>query len=301
METEKRKIINFSLVGNGYWGSKILELTKLIKKFNLVGVIDSKTEASDKERILSESDLIYIATSSSNQQEYLDYCIAKNKDIICESPFLASKQQRDTIYKTLIENSYQNFFYVNYPYIMDVLFSVPARMAIQNEFSFMSVKCSGPKHKNDKMKAKKMYSCQALNIITQLMSTKTYKFDKFIMHNDDYGELFYRNSTCVFSWGYSEEPTLEISIKGKDFSIEKKFTYDEYDQIMPLLNMYLTVDRNSLDDPSMPRSITINALQHAIAAEYFSDLFVALNGRKTESTLENLIFSGRFKSGAPNG
>jgi hypothetical protein len=291
-----RKNTNVCIVGNGDWGRRVSNVAKSISRFSVLPHINSSTDDNEKHELLSKADLVYIATPPEAQKNYIDFCLSANKDVICETPFLCTKTQRESVYKELYtrDNS-KNIFYVNYPYISDSLFIGAIKIAAENNFSFFSVKCSGPKYAGNPMRAKKVYSNQAINIIIQLMAMKTYKFDKIIMHNNDFGELFYKDSICVFAWGHSEIPMIEINIKGKDFSFERKFTYDELDQIYPLLVVYLTSVRSMEITPTTPRSMSINTLQHSLSAEHLSDLFVALDGKKYQSTFENLIFSGKFK------
>lgn len=291
-----RKNTNFCVIGNGNWGSKVLNIAKSISRFSVLGSINSSTSDEEKKALLSEADLVYIATPPEAQKDYIDFCLASEKDVICETPFLCTKNQREAVYKELYtrENN-KNIFYVNYPYISDSLFIGAIRIAAENNFSFFSVKCSGPQYLNNPIRAKKVYSNQAINIIIQLMAMKTYKFDKIIMHNNDFGEFFYKDSICVFAWGHSNIPIIEINIKGKDFSFERKFTYDELDQIYPLLVVYLTSVRNMEITPTTPKSMSVNTLQHSLSAEHLSDLFVALDGKRYETSFENLIFSGKFK------
>lgn len=290
--------VKLALIGSGEWGSRVAHIASLIKKFDFIGTINSQTSEEDKNSILSQCDLMYIAVNPENQIDYVNYGLSAYKDVICESPFLAHKTQRDDVIKTLsMETALERkrLFYVNYPYIMDNLLAKAASAAITKPFKFMSVKCYGPKFHDNALRAKKLYSCQAMNVILQIMATRTHRFDKMNLHDNNCGEFIYRDAYCMFGWGHADKPRIEMQVNGEGFAEKTEFGYDEYDQILPLFFYYLSTVRAADNNGIIPPNLAINTLLHSASAEHFSDLFTALNGQKVTLKYEDLIFGGMRK------
>lgn len=291
--------IKTCVIGNGEWAQQVGSVLGLISRYDFLGHIDTKTNTETKQALIDKSDLLYIAVPAEFQKEYIELGIKLKKHIICESPILTSPQERKEIYNLLIENAKNNkIFYCNFPYFLDQDFAKIISGGLIRKVKFISVKCMGPKFKDDPENAKKFYINQAFNLILNISTVTDIKnFEIFTINDDFCGELHAGNKTFLFQWDYNHYPKLDISIKGDDYSKSAELIYDKYDQIMPLLinlsDKILNIDddklspmfsKETLDQygENLISKLSISSYLISSTAEYFSDIFVKSSGKKAE-------------------
>jgi hypothetical protein len=303
--------IKVAIIGNGEWGSQVQNVASLISRYEIIGSINTSTDESNKKEILNNSDMWYVATPRESQFEYLKSGIELNKHIICESPVCNSISERKEIYDLLLKKSNsQKIFYCNFPYFLDQDFARLMSGGILKKAKFFSIKCSGPKFKDQPELAKKFYINQAFNLIFNTAVFLNIKsFDKFIVRDNFSGEFYTNDISYVFEWGYNEYPKLDLKVNGQDYAKTAELVYDKYDQIMPILINFS--DRILNLDDNMPKSYTkameesedsfINRLSMSsyltsCSAEYFSDVFCKLNGSACNvSDTSKLFLNGGFQ------
>ncbi len=278
-QSARGKKVTICIVGTGEWGSKIEKIFLLHNYFDVRGTINSKTSQDDKERIINESEFVYIAVPQDIQFEYLMLAIKENKKIICESPFLNSIDNRRMIKKTLARVSNVSFLYVNYPYIFDPLYmSLAADLAAQDKVNFMDIVCSGPKYKDNENLAKKLYSNQSLAVAFKSAELRG-AFLSEIKFHDKHGEINFDDKLKVrFGYGYSEDNRINIIVRGPKYAKDMNFTYDEFDQVVPMLNFFMSHNKNPERSALSMQSAGRVFVDEANKVEMISDLFVGLNG-----------------------
>jgi hypothetical protein len=293
--TSRGKKASICLIGSGQWGSKVESILKLHNYYDLKGVITSKTSEEQKKEIISQSEFVYIATPQIVQYEYLMYSILENKKIICETPFLSNHQQRMSVKNTLYQNGDMDFVYANYPYVFDSFYlSVIARVAKKGEVKYLSISCKGPKYRDnasDNM-SKKYYMNQAIALAFKASEAKGIFIDK----------ISFTESGCVFSFnddfvihalcGVSDVNEATIIARGNSYADDLRFTYDEFDQVVPMLNFFMNYHKVkdavggsiSLANPS-------SFIDEALRVEAFSDLYSSLKGKKHEINMRDYMLS----------
>lgn len=302
--------IKICIIGTGEWGKKVAESINLINRYELLGQINTSTSEDTKNSMLEKADMWYIATPSNSQIEYINAGLEQNKHIICESPVCETQIERKLIYEKLVKNAgNKKIFYCNFPYFLDQDFAKLMSGGLLKKAKFFSIKCSGPKFKNDPEKAKKFYINQAFNLVFNTVTFLSQKgFDKFVVDDNFSGQFYAKDITYVFEWGYNEEPKLELTIKGEDYSKSGTFIYDKYDQIVPLLLMFS--DKILHSDESIPENyikaadaenndflniLSVSSFLAVCSAEYFSDIFCKLNGSGCNiSDPSKLFLNGGF-------
>jgi hypothetical protein len=309
-ELYQKNKIKVAIIGTGGWGSKVLNAASLFSRYDVIGTINSSTQNEDKDRILNDADLLYIAVHSEKQMEYIEYGLNNNKHIITESPFLNSKDERQDLFNRLITNNNKKAFYINYPYVQDQDFLYLCRKVMSLKATFVSLKVSGPNVLNDELKAKKTYSNQAIYLIIflhQIMGKD--KLESFNILDDKKGYIKNMNgNTYEFSWDISEKPELEFTFKNEKISETHKIVYDQYDQIIPLLTMISNHVYNIYPSPNMeylPEHTVNNiwekmfatAYLYGSSAEYFSDIFTNIDQSELPFNITNpanLFLNGGF-------
>ena len=211
--------IKTAVIGTGEWGKQVSNVLDLISRYSLVGTVNTKTSESEKNEILEKADMWYIATPEASQFEYVKNGILSNKHIICESPVLESGKERKEIYDILLTKTNSNkIFYCNFPYFLDQDFARLMSGGLLKKAKFFSIKCTGPRFKDEPEKAKKFYINQAFNLIFHTCVFVNIKsFDRFVVKDNFFGELHSNDITYLFEWGYSEYPKLDITVKGEDY------------------------------------------------------------------------------------
>lgn len=306
----KLKKIKTCVIGNGAWGSSVADVLNLINRYDVVGVINSTTEENIKKTILENSELWYIAIPNINQFDYLKDGILNKKHIICESPLCKSIDERGQIYDLILNHPTNKVFYCNFPYFLDQDFTRLISGGLLKKAKFFSIKCYGPKFKNEPEKAKKFYINQAFNLIFNTAAFLEIKnFEKFIVKDNFSGELHVKDITYLFEWGYNEYPKLDLAVKGEDYSTSSELIYDRYDQIMPLLinlsDKILNIDdifnqrsqQNEFasGENNLMQKLSISSYLIASSAEYFSDAFCKLNGQPFKTfDASKLFLNGGF-------
>lgn len=303
--------IKTCLIGNGEWANKIKNVLTLIDRYELIGTIDTKTNTEEKEHLLNTADFWYIAVPPDSQMEYVKLGVSLRKHIICESPMLNSIEDRKVIYDLLIKNGQNNkIFYCNFPYFLDQDFAKIVSGGLIRKVKFMSIKCMGPRFKDNPKHAKKFYINQALNLIFNVSSFIDIKnFDNFIINDNFSGQLHAGNITFLFEWGYNEYPKLDLTVKGDDYSKSAELVYDKYDQIMPILINFSDKIFNITDEyasnlhrqiseqygESLISRLSISSFMIASTAEYFSDAFVKADGNGVKiNDPSKLFINGGF-------
>ena len=302
--------IKICIIGTGDWGKKVAESINLISRYELLGQINSSTDEEAKKSLLERADMWYIATPSDSQIEYINSGLDKNKHIICESPVCQTQLERKNVYEKLLKNAgNKKIFYCNFPYFLDQDFAKLMSGGLLKKAKFFSIKCSGPKFKSEPEKAKKFYTNQAFNLVFNTVSFLNQKgFDKFIAQDNFSAQFYAKDILYVVEWGYSEEPKLELTIKGEDYSKSGTFIYDKYDQIVPLLLMFS--DKILHSDENEPENymkavgsengdflniLSVSSYMAACSSEYFSDIFCKLNGASCNiSDPSKLFLNGGF-------
>jgi len=290
----KIKKIKTCMIGSGDWGARVAGVINLISRYELIGSINTKTTDLEKNELLNNADMWYIATPSDQQFDYIKNGILSKKHIICESPVAKSIQERQEIYNLLLSNNTSDkIFYCNFPYFLDQDFARLMSGGLLRDAKFFSIKCYGPKFKNEPEKAKKFYINQAFNLIfnTSILLDISH-FDRFVVKDDFFGEFYAKDITYLFEWGYSEYPKLDITVKGKEYSKSSEIIYDKYDQIMPILISFSDKIMNfdpffkkysSLlakeDGQNLTSKLSLSSFLTACSAEYFSDIFCKLRGK----------------------
>lgn len=284
-QNARGKKVSICIVGTGEWGSKIEAIFQLHGYFNVVGTINSKTAQDEKERIIKESEFVYLAVPSDVQYEYLMLAIRENKKIICESPFLNTIDMRRMVRQTLARVSNTNFLYVNYPYLFDPLYmSISGDLAIKDRINYLDITCSGPKYQDNPDLAKKLYSNQALAVAFKSAEFKGMFFSS-IDFKEKFGEIKFNGNLFIrFAYGYSEENRIQILARGSQYSQDRNFTYDEFDQVVPMLNFFMMYNKNPEKSTLMNQNGAKTFVDEAIKIEMISDLFVGLKG--AEYTLD---------------
>lgn len=309
-EIYQKNKIKIAIIGTGNWGSKILNAASLFSRYDVIGTINTSTPKEEKDKILHEADILYLALYSENQNEYIEYGLANDKHIITESPFLNSKEERRNLFNTLITNNSKKAFYINYPYVQDQDFLYLCRKVISLKASFISLKVSGPNSFNNELKAKKIYSNQAIYLIIflhQVMGKD--KLESFNILDNKKGYIKNMNGNIYeFSWDIAEKPELEFTFKSDKISETHKIVYDQYDQIIPLLTMISNNIYNIYPSPNMeylPEQ-TVNdiwnkmfstAYLYGSSAEYFSDIFTNIDQSELPFAITNptnLYLNGGF-------
>lgn len=303
--------IKIALIGNGGWGSQVENVIKLINRYDLVGTINTKTEEEKKRNILEKSDMWYIAVPQESQLEYVKMGLENKKHIICETPVLNSMSERKEIYEMLLKNSgNKKVFYCNFPYFLDKDFGRLMSGGLIRKAKFFSIKCMGPKFKDDPEKAKKFYVNQVFNLIFNTCAFVNIRnFDRFIIEDNFFGQFHSGDITYLFEWGYSEYPKIDITIKGSNYSKSSELIYDRYDQIMPILinfsdkimgieeeipESYAKALENENDD--LINKLSLSSYLTACSAEYFSDVFCKLAGRPCNiQDTSKLFLNGGFQ------
>lgn len=309
-EIYQKNKIKIAIIGTGNWGSKILNAASLFSRYDIVGTINTSTPKEEKDKILHEADILYLAVYPENQNEYIEYGLANDKHIITESPFLNSKEERRNLFNTLITNNSKKAFYINYPYVQDQDFLYLCRKAISLKANFISLKVSGPNPFNNELKAKKIYSNQAIYLIIflhQIMGKD--KLESFNILDNKKGYIKNMNGNVYeFSWDIAEKPELEFTFKSDKISETHKVVYDQYDQIIPLLTMISNNIHNIYPSPNMEYlpDQTVNdiwvkmfstAFLYGASAEYFSDIFTNIDQSELPFAVTNptnLYLNGGF-------
>jgi|694.fasta_scaffold16032_13 hypothetical protein len=309
-ELYQKNKIKIAIIGTGNWGAKVLNAASLFSRYELVGTINSSTPQTEKDEILNNADALYLALHSEHQMEYIKYGLDNKKHIITESPFLNSKEERKALFNQLIESNNKKAFYINYPYVQDQDFLFLCRKVMSLKANYVSLKVSGPNNFEDELKAKKIYSTQAIYLIIflhQIMGKD--KLESFNILDNYKGYIKNMNgNTYEFSWGISEKPELEFIFKTDKISETHKIVYDQYDQIIPLLTMISNHIYNIYPSPNMeylPEQ-TVNdiwekmfatAYLYGASAEYFSDIFTNINQSELPFSVtnpSNLYLNGGF-------
>jgi hypothetical protein len=297
--------IKVCIIGTGDWGAQVANVINLLgSRYELIGTINTSTSEDEKNDILTRSEMWYVAVPSEHQFEYVKNGLFLSKHIICESPVCNSAEERKEIYEILLKNSgNKKIFYCNFPYFLDQDFARLMSGGLLKKAKFFSIKCMGPKFKDDPEKSKKFYINQAFNLIfntSVFMSIRS--FDRFVVRDDFFGELHSKDATFLFEWGYSEYPKLDISIKGEDYSKTAELIYDKYDQIMPILMSFsdkvLDVDSDlnnhqaALQDngDDFINKLSLSSYLTASSAEYFSEVFCKLYGKPITILDESKLF-----------
>lgn len=282
LDLSKNKI-KLCVVGSGDWGTQVAHVAEMFSRFDLLGVINSSTSQEEKENLLKEAHMVYIAVPSTSQMEYVKYCIDNDKYTICEAPFLNSQSERLEIFEK-IKKVHPRLFFVNSAYYMDTDFARIITGSITSNSKFTSIKCLGPKYQNDESLAKKFYINQAIFLILQIAyAKKIQKFDKLIKHDEYSGEFSVGSVTFYFAWENSEFPHNEIKIHTEDGLIDKTLIYDKYDHIFPMFkfmsDQYYGIfapamrNQNEQDIKEIYRDVNLQSYLLSCTAEYFSDMF----------------------------
>lgn len=285
------------IIGTGEWGKQISDATEIVNRYDLIGKINTSTPRHEKDLLLREADLIYVAVPQSSQMDYLKLGLELGKHIICESPMCENIYQRKELHDILLTKSGQRkIFYCNFPYFLDQDFARLVSRGIVKKAKFFSFKCLGPKFSDEPELAKKFYINQVLNLIFNTATfLNTRGFDRLVIRDDFSGEFYVNDITYSFRWGYNEYPKLDLEIKGEDSAVSSEIIYDGYDQIYPLLlnfsNRILNLDEAvSLDHfkkaeengDDLIHRLSLSSYLTACSAEYFSDVFCQARGRYIE-------------------
>lgn len=308
--------IKIAIIGTGEWGLQIANAINLINRYELIGQINQSTDNSEKNNIIENADMLYIATPKESQFQYIKYGLDLDKHIICETPVCTSVSERKEIYDILLSKSKnKKIFYCNFPYFLDQDFARLMSGGILRKAKFFSIKCMGPKFKDDPEKAKKFYINQAFNLIFNTAVFLNIKsFDKFIVRDNFFGELHVNDITYLFEWGYNEYPKLDIKVNGENYSKTGELVYDKYDQIVPLLLSFsdkiLNLDDNmpdgyrqqmEHDGENFINKLSISSFLTSCSSEYFSDVFCKLNGQPCNiSDQSKLFLNGGFNDSLNN-
>jgi hypothetical protein len=292
-QSVRGKRMSTCLVGNGAWGSKIKALLELHNFFDFKGVIDTKTSLEDKKAIIESADFVYIAIPSDAQYEYLMLSIAAGKKIVCESPFLNSVDYRRMVRKTIARYNHIDFLYVNYPYLFDTLFlTLSSAFASKGKVNYINVKCSGPKHYQEDLDLqKKLYANQALAVIFRAAQFKGEAFSNIVFKEQSGIVQFGEDFTAEFSYGYSETNQLQIIVRGPAYAEERNFTYDEFDQVIPMLNYFMNYHKSPERSAIMTGSGSRTFIDEAIMVEQISDFFVGLKGNEHSLSMEEYMMA----------
>jgi len=149
--------IKMCIVGaTGEWGKKIYNAANLVSRYEVIGQINTSTPDSEKQNLLNESDLIYVATPDFAQKEYVEFILKNNKHGICESPFLQSIQDRYEMFNLVNKKTYTKIFHINFPYFLDQDFAKIASKSIRDKkkLKFIKIECCGNKFLDDPKEAK---------------------------------------------------------------------------------------------------------------------------------------------------
>lgn len=309
-EIYQKNKIKIAIIGTGNWGTKVLNAASLFSRYEIVGTINTSTTEEEKNKILYDADVLYLALHPENQNEYIQYGLNNNKHIITESPFLNSKDERKDLFNKLISSNSKKAFYINYPYVQDQDFLYLCRKVMSLKPTFISLKVSGPNPFSDQLKVKKIYSNQAIYLIIflhQIMGKD--KLESFNILDDKKGYIQNMNGTTYeFSWDISEKPELEFTFKNDKISETHKIVYDQYDQILPLLTMISNHIYNIYPSPNMEYlpdqavndiwgKMFATAYLYGSSAEYFSDIFTNIDKSELPFAITNptnLYLNGGF-------
>lgn len=296
--------IKLCIVGTGDWGSQVANVANMFGRYDLIGAINSSTGEEEKNNLLENADMVYIAIPGTAQLEYVKFCINNDKFVVCEAPFLNSLEERKEIY-SLLKSRQTRSFIINSAYFLDTDFARIIGNIMTTKSNSVYVHCSGPKYIDNPSLAKKFYINQSIFLISQLAHARHIdKFDKFIINNDFSGSFISNSITFHFEWSNSEE-SKNIIKYGKDNEMtEKTLIYDEYDHIFPILKyvsdqyygIYLPIlqNRSFGEIQEIYNQVTLQSYLISCTAEYFSDIFCSSSSGTIISDPTELFFNAGF-------